>query len=51
MNLHCCEGTIVTGDFGMAIITLDNHYFMLSCQPTPPVPCPRRMRDMWTVEV
>jgi hypothetical protein len=30
MNLHCCEGTTATGDFSMAIMTLDNHYSMLS---------------------
>jgi hypothetical protein len=43
-HLACGDGTILdrcevmanTGDFDMAIITLDSHYFVLSCHPTPP---------------
>jgi hypothetical protein len=51
MNLDCCKMTNITGDFGMAI-TLDNHYFMLSCQPTPPdalsAPCVRHANSRAT---
>jgi hypothetical protein len=42
-NLDCCEVMAIIGDFDMAIITLESHYFVLSCQPTPPdvlpMPC------------
>jgi hypothetical protein len=34
--LDCCEVMANIGDFGMAIITLDSHYSVLFCQPTPP---------------
>jgi hypothetical protein len=37
MNLDYCEVMAITGDFNMAIITLDTHYFVLSCHPAPPV--------------
>jgi hypothetical protein len=35
-NLDCCEVTANTSDYGMAIITPDNFYSVLSCRPTPP---------------
>jgi hypothetical protein len=35
-NLDCCEVMAITGDFDMTIITLDSHYSVLSCLPTPP---------------
>jgi hypothetical protein len=42
-DLDCCEVTAITSDFNMTTITLDNHYYVLSCQPAPPdalsVPC------------
>jgi hypothetical protein len=42
MDLDCFKVTTITGDFNMTIITLDNHYSVLSCQSAPPnmsAPC------------
>jgi hypothetical protein len=35
-NLVCCEVMTITVDYGLTIITLESHYFMLSCWHTPP---------------
>jgi hypothetical protein len=34
-NLYCCEVMTTTIDYGMAVITLDILYFVLSFPPTP----------------